>query len=129
MARPATLIRFNVWANKKLADQLSSMKNEILTKEFGGSFPSLRLTALHLLQADWRWLQRWNGIPIASVPAEWQDFGVAGIISHWLPMQEKMINRVDELSDDEDEPIKFTTGKGDTYVLPFTDTVTHVVNH
>jgi uncharacterized damage-inducible protein DinB len=129
MSKPADLIRFNMWANKKLIGQLKPMKKEILTKEFGGSFPSLRLTTLHLLQADWRWLQRWNGVPIAVVPEEWQETDVPGIISLWLPIQEKMINRVDELSGQEDLPIKLTTAKGDTFVLPFTDTVTHAVNH
>ncbi len=129
MATPVDLIRFNAWANKKISDQVASIPADVVVKEFGGSFPSMRALVLHLLQADWRWFNRWNGIPIADVPEQWQKWNVGTLITEWMQVELKMVNRVIELAHNESLPIKFTTAKGVKYETAFTDTVTHVVNH
>src|SRR5689334_11936409 len=92
------LIEFNVWANRRIAEQVKGISNDAFLKELGGSFPSIRLTLVHLLESDWLWMHRLNGIPILPVPAEWSTDDVLSIMNIWLPVQEQTATIVKELT-------------------------------
>ncbi|GAA4333897.1 DinB family protein [Flaviaesturariibacter amylovorans] len=49
---------FNAWANGLLLDVLRPLPAELLDRELPSSFPSLRRTVLHLLDAESIWWQR-----------------------------------------------------------------------
>ena len=120
-------IEYQRWANQKTADHIKHLSTGALEQEFGGSFPSIRLTILHLLQADYRWLHRLKGFPIVDVPTSWQTEPTETLITTWLGVQDQLVTEVKNLP--ADKRIKFTTAKGDHYELPLTDVITHVVNH
>lgn len=121
------LVEYQRWANQQTADQLTVLTNEMLEKEFGGSFPSMRLTVLHLLQADYRWLHRLKGTPSIEVPAVWQTTDTKTLLTTWLTVQDQLVEQVKTFQTN--EPIHFTTAKGDRYELPLREVITHVVNH
>lgn len=123
------IIRYQQWANRKTADGLKTLPADAADKEFGGSFSSLRLTVLHMLQADYRWLHRLNGVPIVDIPSEWENEKFASLINLWLDVQDQLVSRVRELVPQGNPMVKFTTAKGDTYQLPLEEVITHVVNH
>ncbi|MDQ2721024.1 MAG: DinB family protein [Bacteroidota bacterium] len=50
--------RYNFWANKILLEKLAQIPKEILYKEMGGSFPSIFLTLVHLMDVESIWWQR-----------------------------------------------------------------------
>ena len=122
-------IEYQRWANKKITDQIKALTTEVFEKDFGGSFPSIRLTLLHLLQADYRWLQRLNGIPIVEIPSDWQHADMNSMLSTWSNVQEQLVSRVKEIVPRGNPNIKFITAKGDPYELPFADVIAHLVNH
>ena len=49
---------YNVWANKRLAEATISMSESALVQQVIGSFPSIRSTILHILDAESIWWQR-----------------------------------------------------------------------
>ncbi len=121
------LIEYQRWANRKTVDAITPLATDVVEKEFGGSFPSIRLTILHMLQADYRWLQRLKGFPIAEIPASWQTESSQALIATWLSVQDQLVSEVKNLP--AEKLIKFTTAKGDHYELPLAEVITHVVNH
>lgn len=122
-------IEYQRWANAKVAGQIRPLSAELTEKEFGGSFPSIRLTLLHMLQADYRWLHRLRGVPIIEIPAEWQGWDKDTLLSTWLSVQDQLAQQVSAMAPQGDQPVKFTTMKGDSFTLPLSEIVTHVVNH
>src|SRR5678816_2506239 len=127
MTDPITSIQYHAWAGKKVLDKVLALDDATLTKEFGGSFPSIRLTVLHALQADYRWLHRFKGKPIVDIPKEWNDADTRTIIKTLLGIHQEMIAQVKSMPD-VNKLVRFTTMKGDTYDMPFGVLLTHVVN-
>ena len=129
MTDTTKLIAYNVWANRKLGEQIKSLPNELFSRELGGSFPSIQLTLQHLLASDWIWLHRWKGIPIIDIPSDWQTDSAPALVAIWLPIQEQIETIIRDLANNPEKEIQFTTGSGATYSLPFLDTVIHSTNH
>ena len=123
------LITYNTWANRKIAEQVEGLPNELFSKEVGGSFPSIKLTLIHLLESDWLWMNRWNGIPCADIPAGWSITDASSIINLWTPIQNEIEERVKEIGHNQHKEISFITKKGDPYSLPSLDIVIHLTNH
>lgn len=121
------LVEYQQWANAKIVAQLKTLQPEVLEKEFGGSFPSLRLTVLHMLQADYRWLHRLKGNPIVTIPTEWQSDSSQNLLTTWLDVQGQLVETVKTLS--AEQLIAFTIATGDRFELPLHEVITHVVNH
>jgi len=53
---------YNHWANKRIVDWFRSKPLELMDREVPSSFPSLKLTMLHVWGAEDIWLQRLQGI-------------------------------------------------------------------
>ena len=49
---------YNLWANGLITDAIQALPPELQTKEVASSFPSLRATLLHMLDAQSIWWQR-----------------------------------------------------------------------
>jgi uncharacterized damage-inducible protein DinB len=69
---------YNNWANHRIADTINSLPIELVDKSVESSFGSIRLTILHLWQADYVWYQRLNlaeniGFPVAEETRPWKD--------------------------------------------------------
>ncbi len=57
---------FNVWAHQRLVDWLRSHPEELLEQETPSSFPSLKLTLLHIWSAEKVWMERLQQVPFTS---------------------------------------------------------------
>ncbi|WP_157488074.1 DinB family protein [Dyadobacter crusticola] len=124
------LLDYNVWANRRLMAQMKELPPSEFHLELGGSFPSLRLTVIHLLEADWLWLHRWDNQPLAAVPTDWDTSTAASVDRIWTTIQEQIAavynNR---LAGHMDTILHFNTKRGDPYSMPLWQTLHHVVNH
>jgi uncharacterized damage-inducible protein DinB len=81
----ARLADYNQWANGRLFAALAPLTDEEFTREVAGSYGSIRNTMVHLLSAEWGWIDRCGGPPrgpalkagdyptLASVVARWQE--------------------------------------------------------
>jgi uncharacterized damage-inducible protein DinB len=61
---------YNMWANRKFSDLLKNETEEFLTKEIKSSFPSIYKTLFHIWDAEFIWLERLKGNPIAEWPGK-----------------------------------------------------------
>jgi uncharacterized damage-inducible protein DinB len=48
--------------NTRIFDAVSSLSAAEFTKDLGSSHPSVGDTLLHIVWAEWIWLQRWKGV-------------------------------------------------------------------
>ena len=55
------LYDYGYWANKKLLAVVAQMTPEQFTQTVAGSYGSVRNTLVHVLSAEWGWLDRCGG--------------------------------------------------------------------
>src|SRR4030095_13976204 len=51
------------WANRRLFQVMEQMTTEEFTQAVAGSYGSVRNTMVHVLSAEWGWLERCGGPP------------------------------------------------------------------
>jgi uncharacterized damage-inducible protein DinB len=62
--------RYNLWANQRLVEVFSSKPEELTEKNIVSSFPSVKLTLLHIWDAELIWLKRLQGISLNQFPSK-----------------------------------------------------------
>ncbi|MFK7849286.1 MAG: DinB family protein, partial [Rhodothermales bacterium] len=55
------LYSYSFWSNRKLFDVIDQFTEEEFTREIAGSYASVRNTLIHMLSAEWGWLDRCGG--------------------------------------------------------------------
>ena len=60
LERIRALYDFNCWANGRVLEAAEKLSPEQLTKDLKNSFPSVRDTLVHIMAAEWIWLERWR---------------------------------------------------------------------
>ncbi len=123
------LIEYNIWANRRILEQIQIFSQEAFTKEIGGSFPSIHLTLLHLLESDWIWFNRWKGLPYLLPPTDWNTSTAKSIAQLWLPIQEESRLLMAESLKNENADIHFTTKRGASFTMKVADVAIHITNH
>jgi uncharacterized damage-inducible protein DinB len=124
------LIDYHVWAHNKVLHQLQTVTAGEWNKDLGGSFPSLHQLCKHLVSADYRWLQRWKGVPLANIPDTFVFESYTQVNAVWQPILEEMKTVSNHFFETGvNQPLSFTTAKGDAYSMPFWQTLYQVVNH
>jgi hypothetical protein len=78
-----TLFDYSYWANDRLCVVLSQLTTEQFTQPVAGSYGSIRNTMVHMLSAEWGWLERCGGA--ARGPAlSGQDYPtVTSLFDQW----------------------------------------------
>jgi uncharacterized damage-inducible protein DinB len=72
--------QYNLWANKRLTEVFSSLPEEIVEQPLPSSFPSVKLTLLHIWDAEFLWLNRLQGVSPSDFPSK----GFAGDLNETL---------------------------------------------
>src|SRR5438445_12862034 len=94
-----TLFAFNTWANHKILGACQPLKDEEFTRDLRNSFGSVRGTLVHIMGAEWVWMQRWLGdSPTALLPQE-QFPNLAAIEERWIPLQQEQQTFIGTLTD------------------------------
>jgi uncharacterized damage-inducible protein DinB len=123
-------IEYHHWAHHKVLHQLASVPAEDWNKNVGGSFPSLNALYQHLLEADYRWLQRWKGIPFAEIPQDFVIDGYPSLNTIWRPQLDEMVIVAKRfIATDAQQSVNFITAKGLNVTQPFWQTLFQVANH
>src|SRR2546426_3869969 len=55
------LFSYNTWANRRILAAARLLTAEALQRDLGTSYGSVQGTLVHLLWAEWIWLERWLG--------------------------------------------------------------------
>ena len=124
------LFDYTSWANNLILDAAEEIKVEEQLFDRGVSHQSIYGTLLHMLFAEWVWLNRWKGnSPSDALSAD--DYpDLASIRKYWLQIEAERDEFLNGLSDESLQA--GTTYKdlaGNEYTNPLGFLMQHVVNH
>lgn len=124
------LYAYNGWANDRILDATAPVSQEELTRDLGGSFPSLHATLTHMLGAEWVWLSRWKGVSPTALPSDWDLATHAGIRARWQAVERERAAFLETLTDEAlQRVVEYRQLSGAAFANPLWQTLRHVVNH
>ena len=106
------LFEYDRWANNRVLQAASTLKDEQFTRDLGGSFRSVRDTLLHIVGGEWGWLAYWK--QSSHDPAFLADLkkrldamfdpnefpNVAAVQLKWAEIEKEQIEFVNRLTDE-----------------------------
>jgi len=124
------LYRYNRWASARVLESASTLSRQQFVETIPSSFPSVRDTLVHILWAEWVWLQRWNGTS-PKTPFEPQDFPTAEALgSRWEQVHAGQADFLRSLAErDLARIVRYVNLHGETWEYALWKQLVHVVNH
>jgi uncharacterized damage-inducible protein DinB len=123
------LAEYNLWANTIVCSWLEQINDEQWNKEIISSFNSLQETVLHIISAEYAWLQRFK-----KQPFDWLQSTYKGTKEEHIELWKKTSTELKSFVDGFDENnlntnLDFKRLNGDAYSMPYYQLFAHVVNH
>lgn len=124
------LFKYNYWARDRQLEACSSLTTEQFMCPMGSSFSSLHDTLVHLVGAEWVWLERWRGQSPRALPAARDLPTLAAIEDRWLAVEQDLNGYLSGLSEQSlARPLTYTNLKGETWTYTLWQTLFHLINH
>lgn len=124
------LIDYNYWARDRVLDASAALQPDQLTRDLGGSFPSVRDTLVHIYGAEWIWCERWHGAAPASRPSAADFPDVPAVAMAWSGLEQRIrgfVGGLDEVGIE--RTIHYHLLSGQAGASRVWEMVQHVVNH
>jgi uncharacterized damage-inducible protein DinB len=124
------LYDYSCWANHRLLAVVSQLSPDEFTRHVAGSYESVRNTLVHVLSAEWGWLERCGGNPRGE-RLKADDFpSLESITAVWARVEREMREFIPSLSEEAlQEPITFAIGSGPVMTIPRADLLQHAIVH
>lgn len=123
------LIEYTRWANQRVRQATGQLTPAQFVDELGGSFGSVRATLVHILWAEWIWLERWEG----HSPKERFDprqFKIEEIDSRWADVFQRQKAFVAGLTTESlAGRVSYENLQGERWEYSTAHMIQHVVNH
>jgi uncharacterized damage-inducible protein DinB len=121
---------YNRWANHLILDAVEAVSTEEQLRERGVSHHSMHGTLVHLLFAEWVWLERWKGHS-PSAPLRAEDFpDLASIRNYWQQLEAQYDDFLNNLTEETLQAnLTYKDIAGNEYHNPLVLLMQHVVNH
>jgi uncharacterized damage-inducible protein DinB len=124
------LYEYNSWANRRTLESSAALTPEQFKKDMGSSFPSIRDTLTHIMDAEWMWLERFQVRAPSTMPNSSRFADLASLRAEWNALEAKLVSFVRGLTQaDLERPIEYKTMKFGVYRNPMWQSLQHVVNH
>jgi uncharacterized damage-inducible protein DinB len=124
------LYDYNVWANHCILDASAALTEEQFFRDLRSSFRSVRDTIVHILGAEWIWLERCNGRSPGALPPPEPFVSVSHVRARWGEIERDQLEFVRGLSAaDLDRVIDYRNQRGNRFAYPLQKVLRHVVNH
>ena len=125
-----TLFDYGYWANRKLFQMVSQLTPEQFTQPVADNHGSIRNTMVHMLSAEWGWLDRCGG-PARGAPLSPADFPTAAtVIDTWKKVEASMREFLSTLRDDDlARNVEFAIGGTEKRTMPVGELLQHAANH
>ena len=124
------LYGYTEWANHLILDAAATLSEEERLRNVGISHRSIQGTLVHMMGAEWIWLQRWLG---TSPKVFWTeaDFPTLEVIrSRWDELNAERSAFLSGLSDFSLlKELHYANTKGEEFAYPLIRLLQHVVNH
>lgn len=124
------LYDYGYWANGKLLAVVSQLTPEQFTERVAGSYGSVRNTLVHMLSAEWGWLDRCGGHPRGPALQADDYPTVESLVAAWAQVEGWLRHFLSELTDgDLDRMVEFKNPSGETRSMPLGELMQHAANH
>ena len=124
------LYDYNYWANEKLLAVVAQLKTEDFTRDVSGSYESIRNVLVHVMSAEWGWLDRCGGQARGPKldPANYPDS--SSVIDTWKRVEGYVQGFLAGLRDaDLARDVEFSLGTAEKHVVALGDLMHHAVIH
>jgi uncharacterized damage-inducible protein DinB len=124
------LYDYGYWANRKLFEVASQLTPEQFTETVAGSYGSVRNTLVHILSAEWGWLERCGGASRgpALKPENYET--LESVVRAWSGVERSMRELLSTLTDgDLLRIVEFTNPRGDRRSLVLGEVLQHGAIH
>lgn len=118
------------WANKKLFEVLSQLDTEQFTKSIAGGYGTVRDTMVHILSAQWAWLDHCGGRARGAALNAADYPTLASVMNRWEQVESYVREFLSTLSDsDLHRPVEFSIGGGPKQTMPLGELLHHAFIH
>ena len=126
----ARLYDYGYWANKKLLGVVSTLTLEQFTQTVAGSYGSVSNTMVHILSAEWGWLDRCGGHERGPALKADDYPTVESLVETWVRVEGWVRAFLAELKDEElDRKVEYKNPRGETRSMPLGELMQHGANH
>ena len=124
------LYDYGYWANQKLFQVLSQLTPEQFTLSVSGSYGSIRNTLVHVLSAEWGWLDRCGG-PKRGPALKPDDYPtVDSLVKTWSSVEEYLRDFLSKLKDEDlDRIVEYQNPRGERRTGILGDLLQHGAVH
>ncbi len=124
------LYDYNDWANRRVLDSCAQLTSEQFTRDLGSSFRSVRDTVVHILGAEWIWLERWQGRSPTGLPPGTEFADLAAVRARWEVLGQELLEFVREVTASElERVVEYRNLRGHPFAYPLRAMLQHLVNH
>ena len=124
------LYEYGDWANKRLFQVIARLSPDEFTRSVAGSYGSIRNTMVHVLSAEWGWLERCGGTGRGPRldPGDYPT--VESVVTQWANVERYLREFLAGLADaDLDRPIEYAIGQSEKSVMPLGELMHHGAIH
>jgi uncharacterized damage-inducible protein DinB len=121
---------YGYWANAKLLAAVSQLTPEQFTRNVAGSYGSVRNTLVHMLSAEWGWLDRCGG-PQRGPALKADDFPtLESVVATWSTVEGHVRTFLANLKDDDlGRVVEYTLQQIGARAALLGDMLEHAANH
>lgn len=125
-----SLYDYNAWANHRVLDGCEALTEGQFARNLCASFPSVRDTLVHIMGAEWVWLERWNGRSPNSVPWTAAFAHAAEDRARWAGIERNLLDFVAAVAaPDLGRVVEYRNLRGNRFACPLQSMLLHLVNH
>ena len=124
------LYDYDSWANHRILEACAPLTAEQFARDLGSSFRSVRDTLVHILGAEWVWLERWQGHVPEGLPVAADFPDLESVRRRWAEVERDLRNFVHaQTAETLERIIQFQTRAGFSINQPLRQCLQHVANH
>jgi len=124
------LYDYYYWANGKLIDVVAQLTPEQFTQTVGGSYGSVRNTLVHILSAEWGWLDRCGGAKRGPALVATDYPTLAVLVDRWRQVESYVREFLSTLTDEDlGRIVEFSFGSGQKHGIALGNLLHHAAIH
>jgi uncharacterized damage-inducible protein DinB len=125
-----TLYDYNTWANQRTLEACAALTDDQANRDLGGSFKSVRETLVHILGAEWLWLERWHGRSHSGLPPASDYSTMEAVRTGWSRIQHDLLDFFAGITENDlNRSYQYKTTAGAEQTSAGWQMFQHVVNH
>jgi uncharacterized damage-inducible protein DinB len=122
------LLDYTVWGNHRVMRAAATLAVDDFKRDLGNSHGGVRGTLVHMMGAEWIWLERWKGVSPTRGFDEGEFPTVLELRERWRVVEEHRASWFESLKDP-NETIAYKTLDGRPFESLLWTLVQHVANH